>query len=86
MLFVYLIIGILILFAVLKAIIKLNLMIISFVIIAVAVCFTIGVCISKPDMHKPFNLNIIEYLIKINDDGSVSTTKQTTTTVLKDVK
>ena len=34
-------------------------------------------------MHKPFSINVIEYLVKINDDGSMSTTKQTTQTVLK---
>ena len=86
MLFVYLIVGILIIFAILKAILKLSLRIISFVLIALVVCFTVGVCTIKPDMHKPFNFNVIEYLVKINDDGSVSTTKQTTTTVLKDIK
>lgn len=49
-----------------------------------ALCVTVGICIAKPVMHKPFSINVIEYLIKINDDGSITTTKQTTTTVLED--
>ena len=40
------------------------------------------ICASSPVMHKPFSINIIEYLIKINDDGSMSTTKQTTQTII----
>ncbi len=40
------------------------------------------ICTSTPVMHKQFSINIIEYLIKINDDGSMSTTKQTTQTVI----
>lgn len=47
-------------------------------------CATAAICIVKPVMHKPFSVNVIEYLIKINDDGSVTTTKQTTTTVLEE--
>ena len=35
-------------------------------------------------MHKPFSIDIIEYLIKINDDGSMTTTKQVTKTIIKD--
>ncbi len=50
----------------------------------ITVCITVGICIAKPVMHKPFSINVIEYLIKINDDGSITTTKQTTTTVLED--
>ncbi len=53
------------------------------ILFAAAICITAGICISQPVMHKPFSINIIEYLIKFNDDGSVSTTKQTTTTVLE---
>lgn len=54
------------------------------ILFAAAICITAGICISQPVMHKPFSINIIEYLIKFNDDGSVSTTKQTTTTVLEE--
>ena len=38
----------------------------------------------KPALHKPFSVSIIDYIIKFNTDGSVTTTKQTTTTVLKE--
>ena len=52
-----------------------------------AVILTIGICLAKPQMHKPFSIDVIEYFIKINDDGSMTTTKQTTKTILrKDVK
>lgn len=48
------------------------------------ICLTVGICVLQPSMHKPFSINVIEYLVKFNDDGSVTTTKQTTTTVLED--
>ncbi len=31
-----------------------------------------------PKMHKPFQISIIEYIIKINSDNSMTTTKKTT--------
>lgn len=40
---------------------------------------TIGICMKKPALHKPFQLNIEDYLIKFNSDGSVTTTKTITT-------
>lgn len=52
-------------------------------IFTVVVLVTVGICVIKPKMHKPFSFNIIEYLIKFNSDGSVSTTKQTTSTTLR---
>ena len=69
-----------------KNIISLGLKIIGFVIIAVLVGATIWVCSESPEMHKPFSINTIEYLFKINKDGSVTTTKQTTQTVIKGVE
>ena len=50
---------------------------------AIILIATVGICATAPKMHKPFSINIIEYLIKINDDGSMSTTKKTTQTVIK---
>lgn len=44
---------------------------------------TAGVCILKPVQHKQFAIQIIDYLIKFNTDGSITTTKQTTTTQLQ---
>lgn len=41
---------------------------------------TVAFCAFSPNMHKPFQLNIIEYIMKINTDGSVTTTKSVTTT------
>ena len=53
--------------------------------LAVAVIIlTVGLCFSQPKMHKAFQMNIIEYIMKINTDGSVSTTKNVTTTVIKE--
>lgn len=67
-----------------KNIISFGLKIICFVILALALAVTVYICTSKPDMHKPFSLNTIEYLFKINKDGSVTTTKQVTQTVYKE--
>lgn len=47
------------------------------------IIFTVSFCIVKPKMHKTFQLNIIEYVLKFNNDGSMTTTKQVTTTNLK---
>ena len=41
---------------------------------------------TRPALHKPLSMSVIEYLIKINTDGSVTTTKQTTTTELGKTK
>lgn len=49
-----------------------------------AIVATVFVCVKRPVMHKPFSLNVVDYLIKFNNDGSVTTTKQTTTTVIKE--
>ncbi len=46
---------------------------------------TLCLCIFHPKMHKPFQLNIIEYIIKINTDGSVTTTKSITTQTTREV-
>ena len=52
----------------------------------IGVLATIGICIQKPVMHNNFSVSIIDYLIKFNTDGSVTTTKQTTTTTIKEDK
>ncbi len=49
-------------------------------LIIILLVFTIGICVKKPVLHKPFLIKVEEYLVKINDDGSMSTTKQTTYT------
>lgn len=70
---------------IIKNIIGFGLKIIGFTILILAVAGTIWVCSAQPDMHKPFSVNTIEYLFKINKDGSMTTTKQTTQTVIKGV-
>ncbi len=49
---------------------------------------SVAFIVTKPQMHKMFLLSVIDYLVKFNDDGSITTTKQTTTTEIKheDVK
>ena len=74
------IIVILIAFFILKSIISFSLKIIGLGILIAIAAFTIWICSEQPDMHKPFSLNTIEYLFKINKDGSVTTTKQVTQT------
>jgi len=70
---------------ILKSIISFSLKVIGLGILILAAGLTIWICTAQPDMHKPFSLNTIEYLFKINKDGSVTTTKQVTTNVLEGV-
>lgn len=44
---------------------------------------SVALMVTKPQMHKMFSMSVIDYLIKFNDDGSITTTKQTTTTEIK---
>ena len=64
--------------------IKFGLKMVLFFILAVVVSLTLWICIAQPDMHDPFSINTIEYLFKINKDGSMTTTKQVTETVIQD--
>ena len=64
--------------------IKFNIKIFSIATLITIVGLTLILCFVQPKMHKTFQMNIIEYLIKFNSDGSVSTTQTTTTTVVKD--
>lgn len=66
--------------------VKFGLKMVLFFILAVAVSVTIWICFAQPEMHNPFSVNTIEYLFKINKDGSMTTTKQVTETVIKDQK
>ena len=71
-------------FFILKSIISFSLKVIGLGILVALAALTIWICSEQPQMHKPFSLNTIEYLFKINKDGSVTTTKQITTTVIKE--
>ena len=74
------IIIIVIAFFILKSILSFSLKIIGLGILIALAAFTIWICSEQPKMHKPFSLNTIEYLFKINKDGSMTTTKQITQT------
>ena len=67
-----------------KNLISLGLKIAGFIILALVLGATVYLCSVSPEMHKPFSLNTIEYLFKINKDGSMTTTKQVTQTVYKE--
>ena len=64
--------------------IKFGLKIVLFFILTIVVALTLWICIAQPDMHEPFSVNTIEYLFKINKDGSMTTTKQVTETIIQD--
>ena len=66
--------------------VKFGLKMVLFFILAIALSVTVWICVAQPDMHDPFSVNTIEYLFKINKDGSMTTTKQVTETVIKDQK
>lgn len=76
-------IGFIILAVILKNIISFGIKLAAFVILAVVLGVTIWICTAQPEMHKPFSINTIEYLFKVNKDGSLTTTKQVTKTVIK---
>ncbi len=69
---------------ILKNIISFGLKLACLVIIGLAIAGTVWVCSTQPQMHKPFSLDTIEYLFKINKDGSMTTTKQVTHTIYKE--
>ena len=47
------------------------------------ILITAGIYVTKPVQHKQFAIQVIDYLIKFNTDGSITTTKQTTTTQIQ---
>lgn len=56
---------------------------VTLLICALAVVTIIPI-VTKPALHKPFSISIIDYIVKFNTDGSITTTKQTTSTVMKE--
>ena len=76
----------LLIFLIFKFVPKANLKKVGCMVFVAVILISAILCILKPVMHKQFSINTIEYLIKINDDGSMTTTKQTTTTVLEKKK
>lgn len=71
-------------FPILIKLYKVNSKIVFLLILLTAFIASAGICVFNPKMHKPFSVDVIEYFVKINDDGSVTTTKQITKTVIKD--
>ena len=61
-----------------------NIKLFIYIILCTLIGITFFVCITKPQMHKQFQFNIIDYFIKINQDGSISTQKSITTSVIEE--
>ena len=53
--------------------------IVFFVCLAILTVFCV---VKSPKLHKPFQVDIIEYILKFNDDGSLTKIKSSTTTVI----
>lgn len=80
--FAYSIIAIVAVFAVLLIfwlILKLSIKVVTTFFIIIALIASVTVIVIKPKMHKEFNFNIIEKIIKFNADGSTSIIETTTT-------
>lgn len=80
--FIYIIIAIAVIFIALLifwSVLKLSMKIFTTLFIIIALIATITIVVIQPKMHKEFNFNIIEKMIKFNDDGSTSIIETTTT-------
>ena len=78
--YVYAFLAIILVLVVLKFILKLSIKIFSTIAIIVALVVTVGFVVIQPKMHKEFEFNIIQKMIKFNSDGSTSIIETTTTT------
>lgn len=65
---------------------NLNIKLVIVFILVLAGLVTIACAVLQPKMHKPFQMNILEYIIKINSDGSIESTKSTTTQSINEVQ
>lgn len=52
------------------------------IILSTVILSSIAICVIKPKMHKPFSLNVIEYMIKFKSNGDMETVKTITTTTI----
>ena len=77
--YVYAFLAIVLALAIIKFILKLSIKIFMSVLISIAVLITASITFIQPKMHKEFNFNIIERVLKINSDGSSSIIETTTT-------
>ena len=66
-------------FIILKFILKLTLKVFTTIFLVIAVIVTLSLMVVQPKMHKEFNFNIIERVLKFNSDGSTSIIETTTT-------
>ena len=76
-------IAVIVVFILLKKLICFSIKAALMVVLALAAAGTIWIWVGQPELHKPFSIDTIEYLFKINKDGSMTTTKQTTHTLYK---
>ena len=63
----------------LKLILKVSMKIFGIIFIIFILAISATAIIMNPKMHKEFNFNIIEQVIKINPDGTTSIIETTTT-------
>ena len=77
--YIYAILAIILAFVILKFILKLSIKIFTTVFIIIVILVTLGIVIVKPQMHKAFNFNIIERVLKFNKDGTTTIYETTTT-------
>lgn len=75
----YIFLIIIITLLVLKFLIKLNIKVFMSILISIMIIGTIYIGVTKPKMHKLFNFNIIERVLKINSDGSTTIIETNTT-------
>ena len=78
--YVYAFLAIILALVILKFILKLSIKIFSTIAIIIALVVTVGFIVVQPKMHKEFNFNVIQKMIKFNSDGSTSIIETTTTT------
>ena len=77
--YVYAFLAIILALVILKFVLKLSIKIFSAIAITVALLVTVGFIVVQPKMHKEFNFNVIQRMIKFNSDGSTSIIETTTT-------
>ena len=75
-----------IVFAVLMFLSGRNLRAYGFALLLLMLFITIVFCIISPKMHKPVSFEFVDYLIKFEDSGKVTVTKQVTSTKYKKVR
>ena len=49
-------------------------------IFVLTILVTVGICFKIPKMHNPMSFQVVDYLIKFENTGDITITKQTTST------